>query len=48
MGTEEFLHQNGVFDANSELHGYGKRMWPNSVVEQGQFIHGSFKASEVA
>ena len=31
-----------------ELHGYGKRMWPNGVVEQGQFVHGSLKAAEVA
>ena len=47
MGTEEFVHQDATFDANSEVHAYGQRMWPNGVVEQGQ-LHGSFKAPEVA
>ena len=48
MGTEEFVHQDATFDANSEVHAYGQRMWPNGVVEQGQSVHGSLKAAEVA
>ena len=48
MGTEEFVHQDATFDANSEVHAYGQRMWPNGVVQQGQFVHGSLKAAEVA
>ena len=48
MGTEELAHQLGTFDADSELHGYGKRVLPNGVVEQGQFVHDLLKAAEVA
>ena len=36
-------HQSGTFDYHSELHGYGKRVLPNGVVERGQFVHGSLK-----
>ena len=40
---EEWTHQSGTFDCHSELHGYGKRVLPNGVVERGQFVHGSLK-----
>ncbi len=43
MGTEGWLIQAGTFDADSELHGYGTRVLPTGVAEQGQFVHGSLK-----
>ena len=47
MGME-WTHQSGTFDCHSELHGYGKRVLPNGVVEQGHFVHSSLKTAVAA